>query len=180
MRRLRLPVELLLRRHGWSPLLAAVLAGAALWLHGVATDELQRRIDIDRAALQAAARPPAPTAEADPSLPEARYAAFRAQLVERAALPQTLRILFADAAKNHVALKQVDYKLTRDASGEYLVYRLNVPLKGSYADVRRFAADILTDVHAAALEEIGFKRDSIGAPATEAKLHFAVFLKEGR
>lgn len=179
MRSPRLDVEILLRRHGWLPLAALLLASAGSWLHLVATPELLAASQAQRQTL-AAARAGSAVSVAAPeaALINRRYRDFRGLLTRRKALPEVVKAFFAAAERNGVLLQQMEYSLARPAAGEYQVYRISVPLTGSYGAARQFAQDILAQLPSAALEEAAFRRGSITSPATEAKLRFAVYLKE--
>lgn len=179
MKALRLQAELVVVRHGWLPLLAALLAALAGWLHFVATPETLAGNEGRRREIVALASAPAAEIRADEPLAEQRYRAFRDHLVRREALPEVIRTFFAEAGKNGLALQQMDYSLVRQAAGNYLVYRISVPVGGPYGGVRRFAQGILDSVPAAALEEADFRRATVASPAAEAKLRFAIYLKEG-
>jgi hypothetical protein len=52
-----------------------------------------------------------------------------------------------------------------------------LPVKGSYEQIRGFVAAVLNDVPAAALEDIGLRRDAIGARTLEARLKLTLFLR---
>lgn len=177
MKRVRLQAELLLRRYGWLPIVTGLAVSAAIWLHGVVTARLLAESQNHRAMLQTLSqRPPSPI-DTPHSLADTRYAAFQARLTKRENLPQIIKMLFTAAERQHLSLKQADYKLISHASGEYQVYRIVLPIKGGYADIRRFAATVLAEVDAVALEEIAFKREGIASPVTEANMHFAVYLR---
>ena len=61
-----------------------------------------------------------------------------------------------------------NWKLTR--------YQLTLPVKGSYRQIRGFIAQVLTDVPASALEEIGFRRDTVGTDRIDARLRLTLYL----
>jgi len=49
-------------------------------------------------------------------------------------------------------------------------------VKGSYLQIRQFVAQALNDVPVAALEDINFKREAIGATEVETRIKFTLFL----
>lgn len=180
MTSLRLRLELLLKRYGYLPAIALLLAAAGGWLHLVATPGLRAQAAGQRAALAAlATTAPASDDRASPPLIRKRHAAFHAQLAEQESLPAIVRVFFSEAGKSSLALRQMEYRLERQPGDEYLVYHVSVPLNGRYSNIYRFAESVLVQVPAAALEEIAFRRDNAGSDSTEASLHFALYLKRG-
>jgi Tfp pilus assembly protein PilO len=173
---MRLYALLWMHRYGWMPLVTVLLSASALWLHFLATPDVEEHAERARQRIrQIRAQPPAP-----PPLLARRYDAFRSHLADVSTLPEVVRVIFASATQNEVPMTQAQYKLTEEAKGGYSIYRLTVPVKGRYADVRRFADAVLERVPPAALDEISFKRDAPGASSIEAHLHFSVYLKNER
>lgn len=176
---LRLRLELLLRRHGWAPALSLALLMAAGWLCLVAIPGLQAQALDRRAILAGLAQPKAADIAVEPAPPlvRQRHAAFRALLPPQEATPGIVRILFAEARKAGLVLQQMEYRLSSDAEGQYLTYHLSASLRGPYSRIYRFSEGVLINVPSAALEDIGFRRDSVGSSDTEARLRFAVYLR---
>jgi hypothetical protein len=139
-----------------------------------------------RAARQAAAAAPASTAAADAAAPAAQPAvetadpldAFYAALGPRRYAEQQVRTLFALAAKNGLSLSQGEYKTAYDRNARLTTYQVNLPVKGSYGAIWKFALGTLRTIPFASLDDIGFRRDSIGDPAVEARLRLTLYLKD--
>ena len=55
---------------------------------------------------------------------------------------------------------------------------LNLPVKGSYGAIWQFALGALRAIPFASLDDIGFRRDSIGDPVVEARLRLTLYLKD--
>jgi hypothetical protein len=91
-------------------------------------------------------------------------------------LTEALNKLFAAAAKEKLVLEQGEYRVTPDKSGKLSRYQIVLPVKGSYLQIRQFVARALNDVPVAALEDINFKRETIGATQLEARIKFTLFL----
>jgi hypothetical protein len=53
-------------------------------------------------------------------------------------------------------------------------------LRGGYAQVRSFLDQVLTQIPAAALEEVTIRRDSVGARATETRVRLTLYLANGK
>lgn len=182
MLRLRLAVRA-------NPLLAAAALGllaclaALAWaLHAVV------QADEERDALKAAAARTAslasrvPAAAPAPALPAApppdTLDAFYAALGPRRYAEQQVKTLFALAAKNGLSLSQGEYKSAYDRNARLTTYQVNLPVKGSYGAIWQFALDALRAIPFASLDDIGFRRDSIGDPVVEARLRLTLYLKD--
>jgi len=181
--RARLRAELLLRRLGWPPAAGLALACAGLamlfvWLPAqerrLARMEAEYRRVLAQISLPAA---PSPARESA-TLQAERQAAFNATLAPRAKVPDLVKTVFAEAQKAGLSLAQAEYRLGEDKAGGYASYQMVLPVKGPYLKLREFIEGVLAEIPAAALEEISFKRDSIGAPAAEARLRFVFYLRE--
>jgi len=180
---LGLRASLFLARAGW-PALAGLLmlcAGAAAfawWLPG--EQKRLERSEAEYRRLLTAVRAPAaalPRHDPDSVLAE-RYAAFNAALTPRADVPQLLKTVFGEAAKAGLTLSQAEYRLSETRNGIYVTYQMILPVKGPYLKLREFIDSVLVAAPAAALEEVSFKRDSIGSAAAEARLRLVFYLKD--
>ena len=136
------------------------------------------------AALAVAATPPAPpppgalgaaprTATADVNL-----AQFDAVLGERRYVEQQVATLFALAARQGLVLSQGEYKAAVDRNGGFATYQVNLPVKGSYAAIWQFSMAALQAIPFAALDDISFKRDSIGQGGVDARVRLTLYLRE--
>jgi hypothetical protein len=57
-------------------------------------------------------------------------------------------------------------------------YQVTLPVKGSYAAVWNFALDSLRAIPFASLDDISFKRDSIGDDKVAARLRLTLYLAD--
>ena len=73
---------------------------------------------------------------------------------------------------------KVDYALTRHPSAHFSRYQLTLPLRGSYLDIRRFIADVLSTMPSAALNEAVFKREDLMSEQVDARLKLTLFLQK--
>jgi Tfp pilus assembly protein PilO len=85
--------------------------------------------------------------------------------------------IYSAAAKHGLALEQGEYRTAPDKTGKLIRYQLTLPVKGSYVQVREFIETVLTEVPVAALEDVGFKRETIGTKTLEARIKFTLFLE---
>jgi hypothetical protein len=98
---------------------------------------------------------------------------------KQAAVPDELGRLFRLAEEQQLQLLQGDYRLEKQ--GELLqVYRVSLPLKGSYAQVRAFVAAALNAMPYLALDSIRFERQRVGDASVETRLKFSLFLSVPR
>jgi Tfp pilus assembly protein PilO len=91
-------------------------------------------------------------------------------------LPDWLERIYGAAEKNGVALEVGEYRLVQEKGWRLARYQLNLPVKGSYGQIRGFIAQVLTDVPASALEEIGFRRDTVGTDRVDVRLRLTLYL----
>jgi hypothetical protein len=155
----------------------ALLAGSlAFWWGGVrqaAEEVAMLRADLERAAREERRAPSrAPAGEAL----ERFYGRFAAP---REALG-ALDVIFAAAAREKVALDTGEYRVTRERGARLHRYQIVLPVKGGYPAVRRFVARALNNVPGLALDDLALKRESISAPAVEARVQLTLYVGEGR
>jgi hypothetical protein len=164
-----------------SLLAAATLAGL---LHALLQEEREREALQARAAqaTQAArtVKAGAGGASQAPALaPPDNLDAFYAALGQRRTAEQQVRTLFTLAAKSGLVLSQGEYKSAWDRNARVHTYQVTLPVKGRYAAIWQFALAALRAVPFAALDDISFRRDSIGEPTVEARLRMTFYLSDG-
>jgi hypothetical protein len=124
--------------------------------------------------------PPAAVVAPGPALPVAdsghNLARFYSALGQQGDSEQQLRTLFALAAESGLVLKQGDYKSGYDRASRIATYEMVLPLKGSYQQVWRFSALALYAMPYAALDELTFRRETIGEATPEARLRLTLFV----
>lgn len=179
-----LRLRLLLLRAGPFTLAAiALLALAvAVWvtlLVGLVDEE--KALDTLRAQNRRpaqAATVPGPAVPAAPLAPADNLDAFYATLGQRRYAEQQVKTLFGLAAKSGLVLSQGEYKSGFDRNARMHTYQVNLPVKGSYAAIWQFALAALRAIPFAALDDISFRRDSIGDPAVEARVRMTFYLND--
>jgi hypothetical protein len=146
---------------------------AALFLSGVLPMR-ERAAAAERRLGAAQSMPAAPAGGAGDPL-DRLLAVFPPQ----AAIPDELGRLFRFAEDQQLQLLQGDYRLEKQ--GELLqVYRVNLPLRGSYAQVRAFVAAALNAMPYLALDSIRFERQRVGDASVETQVKFSLFLSAPR
>ncbi|WP_332847859.1 hypothetical protein [Massilia sp. S19_KUP03_FR1] len=158
-----------------SALLVSIAALALLaWTAGARTQEAQQHA----AALVRAATPPvAPVVSAQAAAND-NLALFYATLGERRYTEQQIKTLFGIAEKTGILLRQGEYKAAYDQNGKLHTYQVTLPVKGSYQAVWQFAMLSLRAIPFAALDDIGFRRDDIGAAGVDARVRFTLYLAD--
>jgi hypothetical protein len=166
----------------------ACLAVLGWTLHATAALDAERdALLAARAASQAAAARggPTPAAVATPAASAAPAApsidnldAFYAALGPRRYAEQQVKTLFTLAAKNGLSLSQGEYKTGYDRNARVTTYQVNLPVKGSYGAIWQFAMGALRAIPFASLDDISFRRDTIGDPGVEARLRLTLYLKD--
>jgi hypothetical protein len=159
-------------------------AGAALCLAGVlalawllperALQSQRRAVALSLAALP----PPKPLAIVAPENPNENLALFYDTLGERRYAEQQVKTLFGLASKAGLVLSQGEYKGAFDQNGRFHTYQVNLPVKGSYGAIWRFGMLALGAIPFASLDEISFRRESIGEPAVEARVRLTLYLAD--
>jgi hypothetical protein len=119
---------------------------------------------------------PRPLAVAPPPDANANLALFYDTLGERRYAEQQVKTLFALAAKTGLVLSQGEYKSAIDRNGRFHTYQVTLPVKGNYSAIWQFGLLALAAIPFASLDEISFRRDTIGEPAVEARLRLTLYL----
>ena len=157
-----------------AAILACLLAGSVLaaWLLGA-----RDRLALDYEAARAQARAPAPVAPpAPPPSSDQNLSAFYAALGERRGVERQLKELFALAAKHGLSLQQGEYRSSYERGARLYTYQVNLPVKGNYTAIWQFAFDTLRALPHVSLDDVSFRRDSIGDPNVEARLRLTFYL----
>ena len=177
----RLDLELIVRKTSWQAWLAALLVAIAAAIDAFGTGTLAHATQARLADLHALGAAPAPSDDGAPPMPlvHIRYGAFVAVLEEKADTHHVIRSLFRAAERHALGLAQADYALAFDEAGKFWTYRVDLPLSGPYGSLRRFVDEVLRAIPCAALEQIDFKRDGVGAASVEARMRFVLYLKDG-
>jgi len=159
--------------------LALLLAGAAVQL---ALVPARARLNADYEAARQAARTPLPPRAAPAAPPpssDQNLQDFYATLGERRGVERQLKEVFALAARHGLALRQGEYRATNERNAKLVAYQVNLPVKGSYGAIWQFAMDVLRAIPHASLDDVAFRRDSVGQDGVEARLRLTFYLAEG-
>ncbi|HZV65150.1 MAG TPA: hypothetical protein VFG03_09640 [Telluria sp.] len=154
-----------------AALLCVLAAAALLWLLPERVLQGKRQhVALGAAALPASAHQPAPVTDNE------NLALFYDTLGEQRYVEQQVKTLFGLAAKTGLALSQGEYKGAYDQNGKLYTYQVSLPVKGSYRAIWQFGLLALRAIPFASLDEISFKRDTIGDANVEARLRLTLYL----
>lgn len=174
-----LRVRLALRATNPVAIAALLLCGAGLaalaWVLPAREALEQER---ERARRAAALPPPAVVPVALESDGSGNLALFRGALGRQRDVEPGLKTLFALAAKTGLVLRQGEYKRGVDRNARLHTYQINLPVKGSYAQVWQFALLALRALPYASLDDVSFRRDSIAQTGLEARLRLTLYLRD--
>lgn len=161
-----------LGRLGWAGLGLLLLALVAELLVVQPRLAQCKALKARLAAVASAPRGPgAIAADAD-----ARLANFQRALPRTASVPQWLGRIRAAAQAQGLALRSGDYKLERAADAPYLRYRINLPLSGSYSQIRGFIGAVLTDVPALAVDDVQLRREGASGRLLDGRVRLSLFI----
>jgi hypothetical protein len=161
---LRLELELMLRRHGWRLavlLVLLVFAGGAMLIR-----------------LAAPATTPTVVQPTDDGRQlEMHHRDFRAVLIPRGEIESRQGDVLESAARHHLVAGQLDYGQEIRVAGQFALATLQLPLRGSYTDLRAFLAAMLAAHPALAVEDLAIQRDPLSSTGNdvEARLKLAFF-----
>ena len=125
----------------------------------------QKRLDMSRL-----------TPEGDAQSSGAQLHAFYKFFPPRQKAPNLFKAIYGAAHDESISLAQGEYKYSLGKAGRVGVYEVNLPVKGSYIQIRKFIVKVLNSVPSAALEEVSFKRETVGKADLEAKIRFSIYL----
>ena len=182
MKRIRWLARRELTRLGRQGAAGLALAVAAVLIYVAGVLPQQAKLAELRAQAQSArdfARDQGQGVSGDAQRVRTQLERFYALLPEKASAPDWLDKIYDAARAQSVRLERGEYKLTPARNGRMVGYEISLPVRGNYVQVRKFVAQVLDDVPAAALDEISLKRDDRGKPELEAALRFTLFLGEG-
>jgi hypothetical protein len=156
-------------------LLCALGFGALAWLLPA-----RQQLEAERETARRAAALPPPTVAAVvvPSSAGENLARFQAALGSQRDVEPGVKTLFRLAAKSGLVLRQGEYKRGFDRNAQLHTYQVNLPVKGSYAQVWQFAFQALRAIPFASLDDLSFKRDAIGETAVEGRLRLTFYLHD--
>lgn len=166
-----------LRRLGPAGVVAlGVLLSCAVF-YGSTVRPLERALDLhSRAAALRQSTGPVEAASTDPRSGElGRFYGLFPSFEE---LPGELDRLYGLARDADVEVARGEYRL-ENAGGPLLEYRVALPVRGSYSQVRNFLGATLAAMPGAAVDSLQFARSSASATRIEAQLRLTLYFRPG-
>ena len=105
-----------------------------------------------------------------------QLAAFYAFFPRGDSSPDWLQKVHDAARSSGITLQSGEYKLERRTEQKLARYQMNLPVVGTYSQLREFIRTLLAQVPAAALDEITMRRDHVASPQVEARLRLTLYL----
>lgn len=102
---------------------------------------------------------------------------FIRKLPSRRDLPAILGIVLQQAEAANLNLESGSYEWRASKDGGPGQYRIALPVRGSYPEIRRFVEATLVAAPAVALESLHFTRDDVATSAVDADVSFVVFVR---
>jgi len=172
---MRARLDRLLRRLGMSGVLGiAVLVGCAgFWLSGM--KPLEEKIATQRLALERVrARPPYQPVATNARAEELRR--FQNAFPPTGELTNEVEGLHRLARRAGLELAQGEYRLERRPTGLW-AYRVTLPVRGSYPQIRSFLASVLKDMPLAAIDALRFERKKLADTELEAQVRLTLYVR---
>lgn len=164
---------------GWRGLLGGTLLLASVIMAATAVParigdlhEAEAEVEGLRARLKLSG----PNARKGGGTREDQLANFYAFFPGATTLPDWLERIYAAAERAGVKLEAGEYKLVQERNWKLDRYQVTLPVRGSYAQVRRFMAEVLGEIPVASLDEVGFRRDAVGSAVLDARVRLTVYM----
>ena len=122
-------------------------------------------------------RKPARATTADQDSPAAQLAVFYRYFPAHHSAPDWLERIYIAAREQNLQLEQGEYHTSREKSGKLTRLHVTLPLKGSYLQIRKFLAAILSEVSIASLDSVKFERQKIGDSTINAQIKLTLYLE---
>ena len=168
-----------LRRLGVPGWLGLVLGIAAVaYLLFVAQPATARREQLDAEIAASHEKLSNCTTGAELS-PAQRLASFYGEFPTAERVPDELARLFKFAEAHKIELDVGEYSFVRAQGGRLDQFRITLPIKGSYPDIRAFAAEALEAVPALSLESLALRREKVADSAVDGRVVFLMFVEHG-
>lgn len=109
--------------------------------------------------------------------PAAQIAAFERYFPPMADINHVLESIYAAADKEKLVLERGEYNLSEESGLTVLRYKINLPVKGPQADIKRFVRRMLRDIPSLSLDSVSMQRNNVGEPTVDAQIRVSVFLR---
>lgn len=110
---------------------------------------------------------------------EARLRLFYDFFPSQEKAPALLKTIYRAARDEAISLADGEYKYNNGKAGGIKMYQIDLPVRGSYIQIRKFIVKVLNAIPSVALDEVNFKRELVGSGELEARLRFIIYLGAG-
>jgi hypothetical protein len=110
------------------------------------------------------------------SSPQSEFQSFYSSFPSAQDLPDRLATIYSYAGEQGLQLQQGEYRLIQENNAKLARYQVTLPLRGSYAQIRRFIAEVMNEMPVVSLDDLKFEKQQIGDPAIEAQVQMTLFL----
>lgn len=110
------------------------------------------------------------------SSPRMRLASFYAYFARGDKLPDLLAKLHAIAEASGVQMQRAEYRMLSQSERQLDRYQINMPIHGSYRNVRVFIAGALRELPTLSMDQVQFQRQGVGDNAVDAQISFSFHL----
>ena len=114
--------------------------------------------------------------QAAPASPESRREVFYRALPAQAEVTQWIERIYDAAQAEQLSLAHGEYAQADVADTRLARYRIVLPVRGSYGQIRRFTAAAMAAVPSLGLDDISLQRASIGDADIDASIHLSLYL----
>ncbi len=172
---MRARLNALLQRLGAAGILGVGVLFACAGFWNSALQPLERELAAQRRAAERL-RPSTLAAAGTAGERAAEVRRFYALFPDSAELPAELERLHRLARRSGLELAQGEYRLERRSAGPW-AYRVTLPVRGSYPQLREFLGSVLNDMPIASLDALRFERKRATDPQIEAQLRMTLHLR---
>ena len=109
--------------------------------------------------------------------PAGQLRAFYQYLPPQPDAPEWLDKVYQAADKEKVTLLRGEYGLALDPETGIARYRILLPVKGSYRQIRGFISSALESVPSLALDDVNFEREKISESQVDARVRMTLYLR---
>ncbi|MBA2961847.1 MULTISPECIES: pilus assembly protein PilO [Ramlibacter] len=179
MRVPRLAAAEFLRALRWPGAAGALLAAASLAWTGAVLLPAQARLAAGQEQLARAERRAAAVRSGLASAPQSaatRRKLFYGALPAMTELTQNIDRIYAAAATEQLSLVRGEYMGAEIPAAGLVRYKIVLPLKGTYPQVRRFAAACATGVPGLSLDDLSLQRQSIADAKVDARVQMSIYV----
>lgn len=166
-----------LRRGGMPAWLGLFCLAAAMGFFVLdvipATDQLSNLNQRREAALSQKAQ----SQGAHKLTPAQQLSAFYGGFAKGVTIPDVLAGMHQIATEQQLALEIGEYSMTREQGAGLDQFRITLPVKGSYLQVRKFIAEALVAQPALSLESLSVRREKVAQDAIDGRIVFLLFLE---